>query len=100
MNCPRCESNNIVKNGSTHNSKQKYKCNRCGRQFIENPSNRSLTKDQTGLIDRLLLERISFAGISRVTNVSKRTIQAYVNDKFRRIPRKVHVLHKCEQNSD
>ncbi len=94
MNCPKCESNNIVKNGSIHNGKQKYKCDRCGRQFVENPSNRSLTKDQTGLIDRLLLERILLAGIFRVIKVSKRTIQTYVNDKFGRIPRKFHVLQK------
>ena len=53
-----------------------------------------MTKDQTGLIDRLLLERISFAGISRIIKVSKRTIQTYVNDKFDRIPRKIHVLQK------
>ena len=26
MNCPTCQSENIIKNGSIHNGKQKYAC--------------------------------------------------------------------------
>ena len=38
LDCPTCNSKNIVKNGSIHNRKQKFLCKNCGRQFIENPN--------------------------------------------------------------
>ncbi|WP_375510409.1 IS1 family transposase [uncultured Nostoc sp.] len=38
MHCPKCNSNNIVKNGRTHHEKQRFKCQNCGRQFVESPS--------------------------------------------------------------
>ncbi|MDM8568537.1 hypothetical protein QUF50_03290 [Thiotrichales bacterium HSG1] len=39
MNCPTCNSENIIKNGSIHNGKQKYACKDCGRQFVLEPTN-------------------------------------------------------------
>jgi insertion element IS1 protein InsB len=38
MKCPKCDSERIIKNGSIHNKKPKFKCKDCGRQFVENPS--------------------------------------------------------------
>ena len=57
--CPQCESNQISKNGKIHNGQQNYRCKNCGRQFIEKPQKKSITKDSKKLIDRLLLEKIS-----------------------------------------
>ena len=34
--CPSCGSNHIVKNGTIHNKKQKYQCQNCQRQFVQN----------------------------------------------------------------
>jgi hypothetical protein len=34
------------------------------------------------LIDRLLLERISLAGIARAVKVSQQWLQTYVNEKY------------------
>ncbi len=70
MTCPRCGSKRIVKNGSTHNKKQKFDCKDCGRQFVENPKNKPISDATKALIDKMLLERISLAGICRVTGVS------------------------------
>jgi transposase-like protein len=67
--CPSCGSDQIVKNGSTHNHKQKYQCNICNRQFIDNPTNISISVETKLFIDRLLLERISLRGIVRVTPI-------------------------------
>ena len=64
-NCPECGSNHIVKNGTIHNKKPKYKCQICGRQFVESPTNKVISSQTKDLIDRLLLERISLAGIAR-----------------------------------
>jgi|WetSurMetagenome_2_1015567.scaffolds.fasta_scaffold21148_2 insertion element IS1 protein InsB len=37
MDCPRCGSDYIVKNGISLPQKQKYKCRECDKQFILNP---------------------------------------------------------------
>ncbi|WP_445301584.1 IS1/IS1595 family N-terminal zinc-binding domain-containing protein [Microcoleus sp. MOSTC5] len=36
--CPICVSSQTVKNGRIHNGKQRFKCQDCGRQFIEQPT--------------------------------------------------------------
>ena len=38
--CPKCQSEEVVKNGHVHNSKQRYICKQCGRQFVEAPQNK------------------------------------------------------------
>ena len=43
------------------------------------------------MIDKLLLERISLAGIARVMGVSERWVQGYVNHKYQAVPRQVVV---------
>ena len=39
MVCPKCGSERIKKNGAIHNKKQKYHCNTCITEFVENPQN-------------------------------------------------------------
>ncbi len=48
------------------------------------------------LIDRLLLERISLAGISRITGVSERWLQTHVNQKYEQTPRHVQSKKRAE----
>jgi len=81
MNCPHCQSTEIVKKGSLTNGKQKYKCKVCGRQFVINPPKNPISDETKALVDRLLLERISLAGIVRATGVSKRWLQDYITEK-------------------
>jgi len=80
--CPECGSSNCVKNGSIHNGTPKNQCNDCGRQFVDNPKNAPISKETKSLVDKLLLEKIPLAGISRVTDVSERWLQNYVNKKY------------------
>jgi insertion element IS1 protein InsB len=96
--CPSCGSNRIVKNGSTHNHKQKYQCNICGRQFIDNPTNISISVETKLFIDRLLLERISLRGIVRVTQVSLSWLQDYVSKKMAGIPCQINVSANTNHN--
>lgn len=93
--CPSCGSLHTIKNGSTHNGKSKCQCNECGRQFVLNPSQKTVSEETKQLIDRLLLERLSLRGIERVTGVSWSWLQNYVNDKFAAVPRQVSVSHKA-----
>ena len=94
MNCPECNSGNVVKNGHIHNGKQKFMCRKCGRQFVQDPENKKISQETWELVDRLLLEKISLAGIARCVPVSKRRLQYYINDKYQNIPRKVTVTEK------
>lgn len=97
MVCPSCNSERIIRNGTIHNGKQKYACKNCSRQFVENPQN-VIPQQTKDLVDKLLLERISLAGISRVTGVSERWLQYYVNDKYENIEQKVKVTKKIKEN--
>ena len=92
--CPECHSRSIVKNGHIHNGKQRFKCHDCGRQFVENPTNIVISAETRALIDRLLLERISLAGIARAVQVSEKWLQDYVNEKYAHVPRRAKVSSK------
>ena len=99
MNCPNCCSNHSVKNGSLGNGKPKFKCNACGRQFVENPKKQPISGGIKQLIDKLLLEKIPLAGIARVTGVSERGLHGYVNDKYSQIPQEVNVKKRQPLNN-
>jgi insertion element IS1 protein InsB len=77
--CPRCGSNRMIRNGHIHNGKVKFACKDCRRQFVENPAWRPIGAETKALIDRLLLEPASLAGSVRVTGVSAKWLQDYVN---------------------
>ncbi|MEP1060480.1 hypothetical protein NDI38_18775 [Stenomitos frigidus AS-A4] len=34
-NCPKCQSTQIIKYGQTHYGKPRFRCQGCGRQFVE-----------------------------------------------------------------
>jgi insertion element IS1 protein InsB len=78
IECPKCESTEIVKNGSIHTGAQKYRCKACRRQFILNPQPYRINSETRALVDKLVLERLSLAAIARVTGVSKRWLQYYM----------------------
>ena len=96
--CPLCHCEQVVKNGHIHHGKQRFKCCHCGRQFIENPTKITISKETKLLIDRLLLERISWAGIARATQVSQKWLQDYVNEKYAQTPRQIKVSEKKKVN--
>lgn len=92
--CPTCASTHTVKNGRIHNGKQRFKCHGCGRQFVEQPTKKVIDQATRNLIDRLLKERISLAGIARAVQVSEQWLQTYVNEKYAGVPRSVQVAPK------
>lgn len=63
--CPRCGSNQVIKNGHIHNGKAKFECKACQRQFVENPQHKEIAEETKTLVDKLLSERLSLAGIAR-----------------------------------
>jgi transposase-like protein len=63
--CPRCKSPKYKKNGHIHSGKQNHQCCDCGRQFVQCFEQYLIAEDRRGLIERLLVERISLRGICR-----------------------------------
>jgi insertion element IS1 protein InsB len=94
MQCPRCQSERLIKNGRIHTGKPKWMCKDCKRQFVLDPQWRRISDETKALIDKLLLEKISLAGIARVTGVSEVWLQAYVNAKYATVERSVQVSAK------
>ena len=82
LKCPKCKSGAIKKYGIISTGKQRYCCKDCSAQFVENPENKLIPKETWNLVDKLLLEKIPIAGISRVTGISEVWLQKYVNEKY------------------
>ncbi|MBW4652453.1 MAG: IS1 family transposase [Kaiparowitsia implicata GSE-PSE-MK54-09C] len=92
--CPTCQTQHTVKNGHIHTGKQRFLCKQCGYQFVENPTHKTIDADTRALVDRLLLERISMAGIARAVKVSEQWLQDYVNMKAAQTSRNAEVQQK------
>jgi hypothetical protein len=84
--CLECGSSSIKRNGHTHYGKQNYRCTDCGRQFVEGGSDWFVSDRDRDLVDRLLLERISLAGICRVVGVSASWLCKYVAQLYASLP--------------
>jgi hypothetical protein len=84
--CPSCQSQEIKRNGHIHNGKQNYLCKSCGRQFVADSTKRYVSEEDREMVDRLLLERISLAGICRVMKVSQTWLLAYVSKLYETLP--------------
>jgi insertion element IS1 protein InsB len=94
MQCPRCQSERVIKNGHIHTGKPKWMCKGCKRQFVLDLQWMRVSNETKVLIDKLLLEKISLAGIARVVGVSEPWLQAYVNAKYASVPRTAQVSAK------
>lgn len=94
MNCPKCQSPQIIKYRRIHYGKPRCRCQDCGRQFVEGATRQPINEATRQLIDKLLLERLALAAIARVTGVSQRWLQLYVNQKFYQTPKTIEVTQK------
>jgi hypothetical protein len=61
---------------------------------VQAPQNKVIDQGTKDLIDKLLLEKIPLAGITRVTGVSEPWLQSYVNAKYEAVPKLVKVGSK------
>ncbi len=86
MHCSHCNSANTKKNGHTHYGKQNYFCHQCHRQFVEGGQDWFVSDSDKSMINKLLLERISLAGICRVCDVSQQWLLAYIKELYAHLP--------------
>lgn len=86
MDCPKCGSKRTKKNGKSHTKKQNHYCHDCDRQFLEGGTGWFISEGQKELVNKLLLERISLAGICRVVGVSKGWLYNYIKELYNSLP--------------
>lgn len=98
--CPRWQSTSVIKHGRIQSGKPKFACKQCGRQFLEDSQQHMIPPETKALVDTLLLERVSLAGIVRVTGVSARWLQSYVNQTYADQPRRAEVPVKKKTLDD
>ena len=97
LNCLHCLSESVSRNGFNDRGTQSYKCRDCRRRFVLTPKSLPLNDEERALLERLLLERLSIAGIARVMQRSKSCIQNYVNANAKTISQKVEVTKKLKK---
>jgi hypothetical protein len=79
------------KNGHIHSGKQNHQCCGCGRQFGQCFEQYLITEDKRGLIERLLVERISLRGICRAVGVKLKWLLGFLVQCVEALPDHLHV---------
>lgn len=102
--CPKCGSRHIKKNGTTRQKKQRYRCQRCGKQFLFALSyrNRAWMPHLRELIVPMSLNGSGIRDTSRVLRVSTNTVLkvlrlAAAQIKEPRVPPRIKALEMDEQ---
>jgi transposase-like protein len=85
MNCPKCGSNNLRKNGHRR-GKQNYQCQNCGRQFIESYSQVGYSKTIKEECLTMYLNGNGFRAIERITKVNHNTVIRWVKQAGNPLP--------------
>lgn len=80
MKCPRCGSENTVKNGFAVN-KQRYKCKRCGYQSTRSAPRGKDPKDRQ-LAAFLYASGLSMTLIAKLVNVSVQTVSRWLHSIY------------------
>ena len=87
--CPRCHGRQVVRNGFTHNGRQKRRCNDCGRRFVLQPRKQRVSDERRAVVDGLPAERPGLPGIARAVGVSLAWPYACRDGKYAATPRQV-----------
>jgi len=73
-NCKFCQSSSIVKNGSTKNKKQQFKCKECKKHFISHYTYKAYHNRIDELIIKLIQVGLGIRGIAKVLEISTTTL--------------------------
>lgn len=89
--CPKCDSLNIVKNGTDYKGDQKYHCHTCGAYGILNPS-KGYSEEERDCILRAYQERTSLRGLERIFGVVRQTVLRWIRDRAEALPELADIL--------
>jgi len=74
------------KNGHIHNGKQNHQCKDCGREFVDGFEQDLVSDETRGLVERLLLERLSLRGMCRAVGVGLKWLLGFIVTGLRLCP--------------
>ena len=83
--CPKCQSENIIKNGKTKLGKQKHHCHACNAYGTLNPTVQ-YTPERKEEILRAYHERSSLRGLERTFGVARQTVAKWLKEKAESLP--------------
>ena len=83
--CPKCGSENMVRNGHDYKGDQKYHCKNCLSYGTLNAQPR-YDKRIRRQVKRAVLERISLRGIERLFGVSRHTVAEWIMQWVAHLP--------------
>lgn len=81
LHCCHCGSEQLVRDGHTHNGKQRYWCHACQRSSREQPQAAGYSTDEQEQILKAYEERSSLRGLERVFGVSRKTVSTWLKKK-------------------
>ena len=81
IECPYCDSQDLVKNGHSENGTQRYRCNACRRSFQWEYTYRAWLPDVQQQIESQTLNGSGVRDIGRNLGISKDTVVAALKKK-------------------
>jgi insertion element IS1 protein InsB len=84
--CPDCGSEDLVKNGHDYKGSQKFHCKSCKR-YGTLGAKRGKNPELKQQIYQAIQERLSWRGIERVFEVSRRTVQRWTEQWLAELPK-------------
>jgi insertion element IS1 protein InsB len=83
--CPKCGSQDMVRNGHDYEGAQKYYCHNCD-SYGTLHAQRGHDKRTRTQVRRAVLDRISLRGIERLFGISRRTVAGWIEQWANHLP--------------
>lgn len=96
MQCPKCESKKIVKNGR-RKAKQNYLCRNCNRQFTDIYNHRGYSQEVKKHCLTLYCKGLGFRAIERSTGVCHNTVINWVKQAATQVPEENYEIPETAQ---
>jgi transposase-like protein len=74
IKCIICDSENVVKNGTQSNGKQRLKCKKCGKTFQSEYTSNGAKSETKLMVIKMSLNGSGIRDISRVLEISPNTV--------------------------
>jgi transposase-like protein len=81
VSCPHCQGTDVVRNGATPDSRQRFRCRDCQRRSTAEARPNGYSEAQRELILRAYQERSSLRGLTRTFGVSRNTVTSWLKKK-------------------
>ena len=83
--CPKCNSEDICRNGHDYKGAQKYHCHRC-RSYGTLNARKGYREKEKELILRTYQERASMRGVERIFGTARQTLARWIGEQAARLP--------------